>query len=46
MAQGIRIALTGDSTINRRQSVIDDPAHVQLFECIRKADAAFTNLET
>jgi poly-gamma-glutamate synthesis protein (capsule biosynthesis protein) len=43
---GIRIALTGDSIVNRRQSVFDDPASTGLFQTIRQSDAAFTNFET
>lgn len=43
---GIRIALTGDSIINRRISVREDPAAQALIAKIRAADAAFTNLET
>ena len=39
------MALTGDSIITRRLSVYDEPAHSQLFELVRGADAAFTNLE-
>jgi poly-gamma-glutamate synthesis protein (capsule biosynthesis protein) len=39
------IALTGDSIITRRISVHTEPAHTRLFELIRGADAAFTNLE-
>lgn len=43
---GIRIALTGDSIINRRISVREEPAAQALIAKIRAADAAFTNLET
>ena len=39
------MALTGDSIITRRLSVYTEPAHAQLFELVRGADAAFTNLE-
>jgi poly-gamma-glutamate synthesis protein (capsule biosynthesis protein) len=39
------MALTGDSIITRRISVFTEPAHTRLFEMIRGADAAFTNLE-
>jgi poly-gamma-glutamate capsule biosynthesis protein CapA/YwtB (metallophosphatase superfamily) len=39
------MALTGDSIITRRISVFTEPAHTRLFEMIRAADAAFTNLE-
>lgn len=40
-----RIALTGDSIIERRLSVYDDPGYLQMIEGIRTADAAFTNFE-
>ncbi len=43
---GIRIVLTGDSIVNRKLSVFDDPASVGLFQTIRGSDAAFTNFET
>ncbi len=39
------MALTGDSIITRRISVFNEPAHTQLFDLVRGADAAFTNLE-
>jgi poly-gamma-glutamate capsule biosynthesis protein CapA/YwtB (metallophosphatase superfamily) len=39
------MALTGDSIITRRISVFTEPAHTRLFDLIRGADAAFTNLE-
>jgi poly-gamma-glutamate capsule biosynthesis protein CapA/YwtB (metallophosphatase superfamily) len=39
------MALTGDSIITRRISVFTEPAHTRLFDLIRSADAAFTNLE-
>jgi poly-gamma-glutamate capsule biosynthesis protein CapA/YwtB (metallophosphatase superfamily) len=39
------MALTGDSIITRRLSIYTEPAHTRLFELIRGADAAFTNLE-
>ncbi len=39
------MALTGDSIITRRLSVHTEPAHTQLFDLVRGADAAFTNLE-
>ncbi len=39
------MALTGDSIITRRISVYTEPAHTKLYELIRGADAAFTNLE-
>jgi poly-gamma-glutamate synthesis protein (capsule biosynthesis protein) len=40
-----RIALTGDSIIDRKISVYKEPAYLQMFERIRHADAAFTNFE-
>src|ERR1043166_1339345 len=40
-----RIALTGDSIIDRRISVYDEPGYVQMFDRIRRADGAFTNFE-
>lgn len=43
---GFRIALTGDSIINRRISVFDEPGYLQMIDRIRKADAAITNFET
>jgi poly-gamma-glutamate capsule biosynthesis protein CapA/YwtB (metallophosphatase superfamily) len=42
----IHIALTGDSIINRRLSVFDDPDSIGLFQIIQKSDVAFTNFET
>jgi poly-gamma-glutamate capsule biosynthesis protein CapA/YwtB (metallophosphatase superfamily) len=39
------MAFTGDSIITRRLSVYTEPEHTRLFELIRGADAAFTNLE-
>lgn len=39
------LALTGDSIITRRLAVYTEPAHTRLFDLIRGADAAFTNLE-
>ena len=44
--EGVRITLTGDSIVNRRLSVFDDPASKGLFDFIRQSDAAFTNFET
>jgi poly-gamma-glutamate capsule biosynthesis protein CapA/YwtB (metallophosphatase superfamily) len=41
-----RLALTGDSIINQRLSVFKEPEFTRLFDIIRGADAAFTNLET
>src|ERR1051326_9323328 len=40
-----RFALTGDSIIERRLSVYDEPQYLRMFERIRSADAAFTNFE-
>lgn len=40
------LALTGDSIIMQRLSVFREPAFTRLFDLIRGADAAFTNLET
>jgi poly-gamma-glutamate capsule biosynthesis protein CapA/YwtB (metallophosphatase superfamily) len=42
----VTITLAGDSIVNRRLSVYDDPASTGLFDFIRKSDAAFTNFET
>jgi len=42
----IRIVLTGDSIVNRRLSVYNDPASTRLFKTIQHADAAFTNFES
>ncbi|HXH06936.1 MAG TPA: CapA family protein [Vicinamibacterales bacterium] len=39
------MALTGDSIITRRLAVHDEPDFRELIELIRRADAAFTNLE-
>src|SRR5215470_14363451 len=41
----LRLALTGDSIIQRRLLTHDDAAVRPLFDLIRKADIAFTNLE-
>ncbi|HYE85330.1 MAG TPA: CapA family protein [Vicinamibacterales bacterium] len=40
------LALTGDTIIMQRLSVFTEPAFTKLFDLIRGADAAFTNLET
>ena len=40
------LALTGDSIINQRLSIYKEPEFTKLFDLIRGADAAFTNLET
>jgi poly-gamma-glutamate synthesis protein (capsule biosynthesis protein) len=39
------IALTGDSIITRKLSVYDEPEFLSMIERIRRADAAFTNIE-
>ena len=39
------LTLTGDSIINERMSVFKEPEFTKLFDLIRGADAAFTNLE-
>lgn len=44
-SDNFRFALTGDSIINRRLSVYDEPAYLKMFDRIRTADAAFTNFE-
>jgi poly-gamma-glutamate synthesis protein (capsule biosynthesis protein) len=43
--ENFRIALAGDSIIDRRISVYDEPGYLQMFDRIRSADAAFTNFE-
>ncbi len=43
---GFSITLTGDSIVNRRLSVFDDPPSAHLFESIRSTDVSFTNFET
>jgi poly-gamma-glutamate synthesis protein (capsule biosynthesis protein) len=43
---GFRIVLTGDSIVNRKLSVYDDPASKGLFETIQHSDAAFTNFDS
>jgi poly-gamma-glutamate capsule biosynthesis protein CapA/YwtB (metallophosphatase superfamily) len=40
------IALTGDTIIMQRLQVFREPEFTKLFDLIRGADAAFTNLET
>ena len=42
----LTLALTGDSIIMRRIAVYKEPEFTKLFDLIRGADAAFTNLET
>jgi poly-gamma-glutamate synthesis protein (capsule biosynthesis protein) len=41
-----RITLAGDSIVNRKLSVFDDPSSTGLYDFIRQSDAAFTNFET
>lgn len=45
MSDEFNLALTGDSILQRRLQSREDPAMAPLFERIRAADAAFTNLE-
>lgn len=40
------MALTGDSIVNRKLSVYDEPEYLAMIELLRSADVAFTNLET
>ena len=40
------MALTGDSIINRKLSVYDEPEYLEMIGLLRNADVAFTNLET
>lgn len=42
----LTLALTGDSIIMQRLQVFKEPEFTRLFDLIRGADAAFTNLET
>lgn len=42
----LTVALTGDSIIMQRINVYKEPEFTRLFDLIRGADAAFTNLET
>lgn len=44
-ARPFGFALTGDAIITRRLSVYNEPEFLGLIELIRKADAAFTNVE-
>jgi poly-gamma-glutamate synthesis protein (capsule biosynthesis protein) len=44
-SDSFRFALAGDSIIDRRISVYDEPGYLQMFDRIRSADAAFTNFE-
>lgn len=41
----IRIALTGDSLITRKQSVFNEPEFLQLVKILRDADFSVTNAE-
>src|SRR4051812_2016371 len=45
-SEPLTLALTGDSIIMQRVSVYKEPESTRLFDLIRGADAAFTNLET
>lgn len=42
----LNLALTGDSMITMRHSVHNEPSFVRLVRLLRRADFAFTNLET
>jgi poly-gamma-glutamate capsule biosynthesis protein CapA/YwtB (metallophosphatase superfamily) len=42
----LTLALTGDTIIMQRLQVFQEPEFTRLFDLIRGADAAFTNLET
>ena len=44
-SDNFRFALAGDSIIDRRISIYDEPGYLQMFDRIRSADAAFTNFE-
>jgi poly-gamma-glutamate capsule biosynthesis protein CapA/YwtB (metallophosphatase superfamily) len=44
-SDSFRFAVAGDSIIDRRISVYDEPGYLQIFDRIRSADAAFTNFE-
>lgn len=44
-AETMTFALTGDAIISRRLSPYDEPDYLRLFDVIRSADVAFTNLE-
>src|SRR5262245_6170192 len=43
--QPLRIALAGDSIVQRRLNTVADSALRPLFDIVRAADVAFTNLE-
>jgi poly-gamma-glutamate capsule biosynthesis protein CapA/YwtB (metallophosphatase superfamily) len=44
-SENFRFVLAGDSIIDRRISIYDEPGYLQMFDRIRRADAAFTNFE-
>ena len=44
--ESFTMALTGDSIINRKLSVYDEPEYLAMIELMRGADVAITNLET
>jgi len=44
--ESFTMALTGDSIVNRRLSVYDEPEYLRMIEILRGADVAVTNLET
>lgn len=44
--ESFTMALTGDSIINRKLSVYDEPEYLEMIEILRDADVAVTNLET
>jgi poly-gamma-glutamate synthesis protein (capsule biosynthesis protein) len=45
-SKSLSVALTGDSIISQRLAVYDEPPFLDLMQMIRRADVAFTNLET
>lgn len=45
MSASLRLALTGDSILQRRLLSRTDPVVRPLFDLVRSADLAFTNLE-
>lgn len=42
----IKIAVTGDSIINRRISVVEDPNFLALVKVLREADVSYTHFES
>src|SRR3972149_3072815 len=42
----IRIAVSGDTMLNRRLSVFDEEEYLELVKVLRESDVAFTNMET